>query len=92
MTLVLTRKPGEAVLIGDGITVRVVTIKGGQVQIGIDAPRELGIWREEIAPENTDCGICPNCESAAIKDRGDSRFACRDCHTTWLGARRRLAA
>lgn len=46
--LILARKPGEAIAIGDGIKVRVLEIKGGQVKIGIEAPAEVMVHREEI--------------------------------------------
>jgi len=45
--LILTRKKGEAIAIGDHIQVQVLNVKGGQVRIGIDAPREVQINREE---------------------------------------------
>ena len=48
--LILTRKKGEAIAIGDHIQVQVLNIKGGQVRIGIDAPRDVNINREEFAP------------------------------------------
>ncbi len=46
--LVLTRRPGESVRIGPDIRVTVVASSGGQVRIAIDAPSEVGIFREEI--------------------------------------------
>lgn len=46
--LVLTRKLGEVLRIGQGITIRIVEVKGKQVKIGIEAPAELPIYREEI--------------------------------------------
>ena len=46
--LVLTRKTGEAVTIGDQIRIRVVEVKGNQVRLGIEAPQEMRIYREEI--------------------------------------------
>jgi carbon storage regulator len=46
--LILTRKKGEAIAIGDHIQVQVLNIKGGQVRIGIDAPRDIHINREEF--------------------------------------------
>ncbi|HDH06238.1 MAG TPA: carbon storage regulator [Nitrospirae bacterium] len=46
--LVLTRKLGEVLRIGQGITVRIVDIKGRHVKVGIEAPPELLIYREEI--------------------------------------------
>lgn len=46
--LVLSRKVGETLMIGDEVTVTVLGISGGQVRIGVDAPREVGVYREEI--------------------------------------------
>jgi len=46
--LVLTRRIGETLLIGDQIKVTVNVIRGNQVQIGIDAPRDISVHREEI--------------------------------------------
>lgn len=46
--LVLTRKLGESIFIGDHIRIKVVEMKGSQVRIGIEAPEDLRIYREEI--------------------------------------------
>lgn len=46
--LILTRKPGESLFIGDAVKVTVMEIKGNQIRLGIDAPKELRIYREEI--------------------------------------------
>lgn len=46
--LVLTRKAGETIMIGDSVTVTVVSISGSQVKLGIDAPKEIAVHREEI--------------------------------------------
>ncbi len=46
--LVLTRKAGEAVSIGDSIQIKIIEIKEGHVRIGIEAPADLRILREEI--------------------------------------------
>ena len=46
--LVLTRKIGESIRIGGEITVQVLAIRGGQVRIGLTAPAEVRIFREEI--------------------------------------------
>ena len=46
--LVLTRKGGESVKIGDDITVTVLEDRGRQVRIGIDAPKEVPVHREEV--------------------------------------------
>ena len=45
--LILTRKKGESIAIGDNIQIQVLNVKGGQVRIGIDAPREVQVNREE---------------------------------------------
>jgi len=45
--LVLTRKKGETIAIGDNIQIQVLSVKGGQVRIGVDAPREVRVNREE---------------------------------------------
>ena len=46
--LVLTRKVGEEIFIGDGICVKVMEISGSKVRLGIEAPTELRIYREEV--------------------------------------------
>jgi len=46
--LVLTRKIGEGIVIGDDVTITVVETKGGNVRIGIDAPQSKKIYRQEI--------------------------------------------
>jgi carbon storage regulator len=46
--LILTRKPGESLYIGDSVKVTIVEIKGNQIRVGIDAPSDLRIYREEI--------------------------------------------
>ncbi|MBP2628679.1 MAG: carbon storage regulator CsrA [Firmicutes bacterium] len=46
--LALTRKPGERIVIGDNIVVTVVDIKGENIRLAIDAPREIKIYRGEI--------------------------------------------
>ena len=47
--LVLSRRVGETVRIGDGVAVRVLGVKGNQVRLGIEAPEDVLILREEIA-------------------------------------------
>jgi carbon storage regulator len=46
--LILTRRVGESVMIGDKVTVTVLGVKGNQVRLGVNAPRDVAVHREEI--------------------------------------------
>ena len=48
LMLILTRKVGEIIMIGEDIVVKVLGVRSGQVKIGIEAPRELPVHRHEI--------------------------------------------
>ncbi len=46
--LILTRRVGETVMIGDEVTVTVLGVKGNQVRVGVNAPKDIAVHREEI--------------------------------------------
>lgn len=46
--LVLTRKTNQSIMIGDDIKVSILSVAGDKVRIGIDAPREIAVFREEV--------------------------------------------
>ncbi len=58
--LILTRRVGESLMIGDAVTVTVLGVKGNQVRIGVNAPKDVPVHREEIyeriQQEKTDNG------------------------------------
>jgi len=62
--LVLTRRPGQSVYIGDDVKITLVEIKGSQVRIGIEAPSSVKIFREEIylqiQEENLTASVVPS--------------------------------
>jgi len=64
--LVLTRKADDAIVIGDSITITVVSVEGGVVKLGIDAPKEVNIIRSELLKE------VENANKAASQQHDDS--------------------
>lgn len=52
--LVLTRRSGESLMIGDEVKITILEIKGRQVRIGIDAPKDVAVHREEIFNQLSD--------------------------------------
>lgn len=67
--LILSRKVGESIKIGDNITIEIVSVKGGTVKLGMDAPANVDIFRKElydsikeenINASNLDSGIIAN--------------------------------
>lgn len=49
--LVLTRRPGESVMVGDDVTITVLEVRGDVVRLGIQAPRSIQVHREEVYKE-----------------------------------------
>ncbi len=46
--LILTRRVGESLMIGDDVTITVLGVKGNQVRVGVNAPKDVAVHREEI--------------------------------------------
>jgi carbon storage regulator len=46
--LIITRRPGEKVMLGDDIVIEVIEVSGSSVRIGIDAPKSVRVYREEL--------------------------------------------
>lgn len=46
--LILTRKVGESLLIGDEISIKILSTQGNQVKVGVSAPKDVSVYREEI--------------------------------------------
>jgi carbon storage regulator len=65
--LVLTRKLGEVIRVGDTVTVRVLEVKGNQVRLGVDAPSDVRIYREEVYR-----AIRKENEEAVLRETGDA--------------------
>jgi carbon storage regulator len=61
--LVLSRKVGEKVVIGDGVVLTVVKVDRNQVRLGIEAPTDVRVYREEIAPSRRQAATVAVCAS-----------------------------
>ncbi|VGM96130.1 Carbon storage regulator [uncultured Avibacterium sp.] len=48
LLLILTRKVGESLLIGDEISITILSVRGNQIKVGVNAPKEVSVYREEI--------------------------------------------
>lgn len=65
--LILTRRSGEVIRIGDEITITLLGIKGNQVRIGIDAPRDIAVHRQEVYNRiQAEQNCAPSRESAQL--------------------------
>lgn len=71
--LVLSRRAGEAIVIGNDITVTVLEVRGDQIRLGIEAPRSVSVHREEVylevARQNTEAVASAGKDAEAIKAR-----------------------
>ena len=65
--LILTRRIEESVIIGDDIKVTVLSINGNQIRLGIQAPREVAVHREEIYRRIKENEPQPDCLAPSIK-------------------------
>ena len=65
--LILTRRVDESLVIGDNVTVTILGVKGNQVRIGVDAPRDVTVHREELAKlQHPQGGATVNRRSAVV--------------------------
>jgi len=70
--LILTRRAGESIIIGDDITITLLGIRSNQVRIGISAPKDVSVHREEIYRRIKDGLIKPNDTNTFSKEDEDT--------------------
>ena len=66
--LILTRRVGESLMIGDDVTITVLGVKGNQVRIGVKAPKEVAVHREEILNRIEEASAEPEPKSSSDPD------------------------
>jgi carbon storage regulator len=87
--LVLTRKLMERLFIGDDICVTVVRLEGGQVRLGIDAPREVSVIRAELVPDRPAPGSRSVARSLVRTARTQLRYSPSEAHESDIPRRGR---
>ena len=70
--LILTRKVGEMIRIGDAVVIRVLEVRGSQVRLGVDAPTDIRIFREEVYRASQE-GKTGGADDGAAPLNGESR-------------------
>jgi carbon storage regulator len=80
--LVLTRKLMEKLFIGDDICVTVVRLEGGQVRLGIDAPRDVTVIRAELVPERVGPQFRKDARPRAVASGQQIRYSPSASHET----------
>jgi carbon storage regulator len=66
--LVLTRKTNQSIMIGDEIEVSILSVSGDKVRLGIDAPRDIAVFRKEVYEAIDERGAGTAKESVAVED------------------------
>ena len=67
--LILTRKLGESIVIGDNIKVTITDIRNGQIKLGITAPKDVTVNREEVVKEIKGGNVLPSASGVIIKSK-----------------------
>ena len=74
--LIITRKPGERIMLGDDVVVEVIEVSGSSVRLGIAAPRSVPVYREEIwaavKEEQAAAGGAPTVGGSEVSDKPGS--------------------